>query len=72
MVRYLKGMSDRHPAEEEAKKSGAERVALDVEVENTGASRLYKRLGYSVADESTVQLRGGRSFSFYRMCKELK
>jgi ribosomal protein S18 acetylase RimI-like enzyme len=28
-------------AEEEAKKSGAERVALDVEVENTGAYRLY-------------------------------
>lgn len=59
-------------AEEEAKKSSAERVALDVEVENTGAFRLYKRLGYSVADESTVQLRGGRSFSFHRMCKELE
>ena len=58
--------------EEEAKKSGAERVALDVEVEDTGASRLYKRLGYSIADESTVRLRRGRSFSFYRMCKELK
>jgi ribosomal protein S18 acetylase RimI-like enzyme len=58
-------------AEEEAKKSGAERVALDVEVENTGASRLYRRLGYSVAVESTVRLRGGKSFSFYRMCKEL-
>ncbi|MCX5995993.1 MAG: GNAT family N-acetyltransferase, partial [Chloroflexi bacterium] len=28
-------------AEEEAKKGGAERVTLDVEVENTGASRLY-------------------------------
>ncbi len=57
--------------EEEAKKYGAKRVILDVEVENTGAFRLYKRLGYSVASESTVQLRGGKSFSFYRMCKEL-
>lgn len=59
-------------AEEEAKKSGAKSVALDVEVENTGASRLYKRLGYSVANEATVRLRGGQSFSFYRMCKELR
>jgi ribosomal protein S18 acetylase RimI-like enzyme len=58
-------------AEEEAKKSGAQGVALDVEVENTGAARLYKRLGYSVANESTVRLRRGKSFSFYRMCKEL-
>jgi ribosomal protein S18 acetylase RimI-like enzyme len=57
--------------EEEAKKGGAGRVTLDVEVENTGAARLYKRLGYSVANESTVRLRGGQSFSFYRMCKEL-
>jgi ribosomal protein S18 acetylase RimI-like enzyme len=71
MVRYLKGMSDRHPAEEEAKKGGAKGVVLDVEVENTGAARLYKRLGYSVANESTVRLRGRKSFSFYRMCKEL-
>jgi ribosomal protein S18 acetylase RimI-like enzyme len=59
-------------AEEEAKKSGAERVALDVDVENTGAARLYKRLGYSVANESTVRLRRGQSFSFYRMYKELR
>jgi ribosomal protein S18 acetylase RimI-like enzyme len=59
-------------AKEKAKGNGAEMVALDVEVENTGAFRLYKRLGYSVADESTVQLRGRRSFSFYRLCKELE
>jgi len=71
MVWYLKGMSDHHPAEEEAKKGGAKRVALDVEVENTGAARLYKRLGYSVASESTVRLRGRQPFSFYKMCKEL-
>jgi ribosomal protein S18 acetylase RimI-like enzyme len=58
-------------AEEEAKKSGAQGVVLDVEVENTSATRLYKRLGYSVANESTVRLRRGQSFSFYRMCKEL-
>lgn len=58
-------------AEKEAKNSGAERVALDVEVENTGASRLYQRLGYSIVNESTVQLRGGQSFSFYRMCKNI-
>ena len=58
-------------AEEEAWKSSAQRVVLDVEVENAGASRLYSRLGYSVAAESTVRLRRGKSFSFYRMCKEL-
>ncbi len=58
-------------AEEEAKKGGSKGVALDVEVENTGAARLYRRLGYSVASESTVRLRGEQSFSFYRMCKEM-
>ena len=57
--------------EGKAKKNGAEKVALEVEVENAGAIRLYERLGYSIVSESEVILTGGKSFHFYRMCKEL-
>ena len=59
-------------AEGEAKKSGAARSVLDVEVENADAIRLYSRLGYSVVRESSVHLRGGKEFRFYRMTKQLK
>lgn len=58
--------------EEEAKKSGAAWAVLDVEVENTDAIRLYSRLGYSVVRESSVRLRKGKEFRFYRMIKRLK
>jgi ribosomal protein S18 acetylase RimI-like enzyme len=58
-------------AEEEAKSSGAKTVALDVEVENAGAVKLYSRLGFSIVRESSVRLGEGEVFSFYRMCKEL-
>ena len=57
-------------AEEEAKRSSAERLALDVELGNHGAIRLYKRLGYSMVGESSVKLRGAKPFHFCRMCKE--
>ncbi len=58
-------------AEEEAGQKGARRMALDVETENSSAIRLYERLGFSAVAESSLRLRGGRSFEFYRMCKEL-
>ena len=58
--------------EGKAKKNGAEKVALEVEVENAGAIRLYRRLGYSIVTESEVILTVGKPFHFYRMCKELE
>jgi ribosomal protein S18 acetylase RimI-like enzyme len=56
--------------EKEAKEKGARKMALDVEVGNVGAIKLYGRLGYSITGECLVRL-GGRFFHFYRMCKEL-
>jgi len=53
-----------------AKEKGARKAALDVEVGNVGAIRLYSRLGYSLTGECLVRF-GGRFFHFYRMSKEL-
>src|SRR4030042_3636977 len=54
--------------EKGAKEEGARKVALDVEVGNVGAIKLYSRLGYSITGEVLVRLRG-RFFHFYRMSK---
>lgn len=56
--------------EKVAKEKGARKMALDVEVGNVGAIKLYSRLGYSITGECLVRL-GGRFFHFYRMNKEL-
>ena len=53
-----------------AKGEGARKAALDVEVGNDGAIKLYRKLGYSITGECLVRLRG-TLFHFYRMCKEL-
>jgi ribosomal protein S18 acetylase RimI-like enzyme len=58
--------------EERAVKKGAARSALDVEVENVGALRLYSRLGYETMKESSVKLPGNKVFRFYRMRQQLK
>ncbi|NJE00920.1 N-acetyltransferase [Thermococcus sp. JdF3] len=58
-------------AEELAEQSGARRVALDVEKDNENAIRIYKRLGYSVEREHSIEL-GGRRYRFYRMTKPLE
>jgi ribosomal protein S18 acetylase RimI-like enzyme len=56
--------------EKGAKERRATKAALDVEVGNVGAIKLYSRLGYSITGECLVRLRG-RLFHFFRMCKEL-
>jgi ribosomal protein S18 acetylase RimI-like enzyme len=53
-------------AEELAGQRGARRVALDVEKDNENAIRIYKKLGYSVVREHSIEL-GGRRYRFYRM-----
>ena len=58
-------------AEELAEQSGARRVALDVEKDNENAIRIYKRLGYSIEREHSIEL-GGKKYRFYRMVKELR
>ena len=58
-------------AEEEVKRRGTKKVILDVEIENSGALRLYNKLGYVISEESSVKLHK-RLFRFYRMCKKLR
>lgn len=58
-------------AERQAKANGAARIALDVEADNSGAIRLYHKLGFSTVSESTLRLGRGRRLRFYRMRKEL-
>ena len=58
-------------AERLAKESGAERIVLDVETDNERAIAIYKKLGYSVEREHSLELEG-KTYEFYRMAKELK
>jgi len=58
-------------AERLTRESGAERIVLDVERNNERAIAIYKRLGYSVEREHSVELEG-KTYEFYRMVKELK
>jgi len=58
-------------AEEEAKRCGAERSILDVEVDNQGAIKLYNRLGYSMVGKPMRAKINRKNFAFFRMCKKL-
>ena len=45
-------------------------MSLDVEIENKGAIKVYKKLGYRIiGDIKILELR--KTFEFYRMIKEL-
>jgi len=55
--------------EEEAKRCGAERSMLDVEVDNQGAIRLYNRLGYSIVGKPRRARINSKIFAFLKMCK---
>jgi len=56
---------------EERAKGIAKRMALDVEKDNGIAIAVYKKLGYSIEREHSLEL-GGKTYRFYRMVKELK
>ncbi len=55
--------------EDDTKRKGLKKTALDVEMENLGAIKLYQRLGYRIIKESSVKL-AGKLFRFYRMDKK--
>lgn len=57
--------------ENEARMNEIEKVGLDVEVENAGAIRLYKRLGYTIIKKTSIKLYG-QLFQFCRLYKELR
>jgi ribosomal protein S18 acetylase RimI-like enzyme len=56
-------------ANEEAARSGAASVTLDVETDNAAAIGLYERLGFARIRETPLLLLDGRRFAFYRMGK---
>ncbi len=58
--------------EEEAKSCGAENIALDVDVNNEGAIRLYDRLGYSIVGKPGRAKINRKEFAVLRMCKKLR
>lgn len=58
-------------AERLAQECEAERIVLDVERGNERAIAIYKKLGYSVEREHSLELEG-KTYEFYRMAKELK
>lgn len=58
-------------AEEEAKRCGAEKSALDVDVDNQGAIKLYNRLGYSMVGKPMRAKINRKNFAFFRMYKKL-
>ncbi len=57
--------------EKEAKQCGANRLSLNIEIENINAINLYRKLGFTIAKKSSMKLYG-QFFKFYRMYKELK
>jgi len=57
--------------EEEAKRYGVEKIALDVYVDNQGAIKLYNRLGYSVVGKPMRAKISRKNFTSVRMRKKL-
>jgi len=57
--------------EKEAKRCGVERSALDVDVNNQDAIRLYHRLSYSIVGKPRRAKINRKVFAFFRMCKKL-
>jgi ribosomal protein S18 acetylase RimI-like enzyme len=57
-------------AEKIARSTKNKSMSLDVEIENKGAIKVYKKLGYRIiGDIKILELR--KTFEFYRMIKEL-
>jgi len=57
--------------EEEARKTGSKKIALDVEIYNEKAIRLYERLGYKIEQKSPVFKIRDKIFEFFKMSKEI-
>jgi len=58
-------------AEEGAKSCGAEKMALDVAVNNQDAIRLYNRLGYSIVGKPLRARISRKVFTFFRMYRKI-
>lgn len=58
-------------AEQEAKMVDAERIVLDVEMENISAIKFYKKLGYKMIKEFSIPLQSDKILHLNRMAKEI-
>lgn len=58
--------------EEEARKTGSKIIALDVEIYNEKAIRLYERLGYKIEQKSPVFKIRDKIFEFFKMSKDIE
>jgi ribosomal protein S18 acetylase RimI-like enzyme len=57
--------------EEEARKTGYNKVVFDVETDNKEAIKLYERLGYSIVNRSPVVETSVKNFEFFKMGKDI-
>jgi ribosomal protein S18 acetylase RimI-like enzyme len=57
--------------EEEAGKTGYNKVVFDVETDNKEAIKLYERLGYSIVNRSPVVETSVKNFEFFKMGKDI-
>ena len=58
--------------EKEVRKRGNKRIALDVNIDNKEAIRLYETLGYRIAQKSPVFKIKDKKFEFFRMSKDIE
>ena len=57
--------------EEEARAAGSKRMVLDVETDNTEATKLYERLGYTTERKSPILRIRDKGFEFFKMSKDI-
>jgi len=57
--------------EGEARAAGSKRMVLDVETDNTEATKLYERLGYTIEQKSPILRIRDKGFEFFRMSKDI-
>ncbi len=57
--------------EKEAKRIGSRRVALDVEISDEGAIKLYKRLGYDIKRKAPIFKIKDKNFELFNMSKNI-
>ena len=57
--------------EEEARTTGSKRMVLDVETDNTEATKLYERLGYTIEQKTPILKIRDKGFEFFKMSKNI-
>lgn len=58
--------------EREARKTGSNKIVLDVETSNQRALKLYERIGYTIESRTPSFKNSKETFELFRMCKILE